>query len=281
MDLRNRLKSAVRDGKAKEVQDILESSPPLQLSVYYKHDLLRNCIDLQHIEIAKLLLSKSFELIYPNKKPFSLLYNNAIINEDAGMVNVLLKMGVDPSVPEATEESSRCFSPIFVAIDRGSFEILKLLIERGIDVNDCDENSGLTPLGSAVIKGNVRIAELLLQHGANVNRAQFDQEQSTLHYAVERVDLDMVNLLLSYKKVKVDPEIKAFYKKRSKMWTSSFYYVYYCLLTPFETSLERRHRNIAKVLLMFDNNDDKGRSCPQQNKTERIIKNPIENCILQ
>lgn len=270
MDMRNRLKSAVRDGKTKEVQDILNSSPQLEVSVYYKHDLLRSAIDLQYIDIANLLLSNGFELIYENERPECSLLYRAIVNNDAGMVNVLLKKGIDPSV---TEESQN-FSPLFVAIDQGSLEIATLLIERGIDVNDCDPNNGITPLGFAVRRGNVEIAELFLKHGANVNRAQFDENQSTLSYATANADLGMVNLLLSCN-VTVDDEIKAFYKKQSKMWTSSFYYVYRCLLTPFESALERRHRDIAKVLLISENNKNDG---PQKNEK---IKTPFESYVLK
>jgi len=51
----------------------------------------------------------------------------------------------------------------------GHYEIAKLLIEKGANVNITDDRQGITVLMYAVAGRNIEIIKLLLKHGANVN----------------------------------------------------------------------------------------------------------------
>lgn len=54
-------------------------------------------------------------------------------------------------------------------VNRGNIEIVKLLIEKGIDVNDVDRD-GETALMYASYKKNKEMMELLIKNGAKSNK---------------------------------------------------------------------------------------------------------------
>jgi len=64
------------------------------------------------------------------------------------------------------------------------FEAVKLLVENGIDVNQCGEN-GFTPLKIAVEYASPKVAEYLIAHGADpsaVNAEEtYDAAKQRLH----------------------------------------------------------------------------------------------------
>lgn len=59
-------------------------------------------------------------------------------------------------------------TPLHIAIIRGDFNICKLLIDSGEDVNATGED-GYTPLHEAITHQHPHIAELLLKNGADPN----------------------------------------------------------------------------------------------------------------
>jgi ankyrin repeat protein len=56
-------------------------------------------------------------------------------------------------------------APIHAAVAQNNLEMVRLLLERGVDPND-PQQAGLTPLHGAAAGGNREIASLLLEHGA-------------------------------------------------------------------------------------------------------------------
>jgi ankyrin repeat protein len=59
-------------------------------------------------------------------------------------------------------------TPLYWASEKGYTEIVKLLIERGADVNACDE-FGETPLHRASYNGYLEIASILIKEKANIH----------------------------------------------------------------------------------------------------------------
>lgn len=120
-------------------------------------------------------------------------------------------------------------TPLEVAVELGHLQICCLLLQKGADVNRCNQglnnllniacqkgfikvaevlimNSadidsrnehGATPLHSAVMNGFVKIATMLLNNGCDVNMPN-DQIETPLLTAVRTNDLTMVNLLLNH-----------------------------------------------------------------------------------
>ena len=79
-------------------------------------------------------------------------------------------------------------------ISRRHFDIMRILIERGANVNVKDRD-GLTPLHYATSDGHTDIAQILLEKGANVNEKN-SGGFTALHYATFWGYLDIVPILL-------------------------------------------------------------------------------------
>jgi ankyrin repeat protein len=60
------------------------------------------------------------------------------------------------------------WTPIFWAIERGQFDMCRFLLDHGADVNHKSHN-GWTPLMFAVYNRRIDIVKLLVIRGANVN----------------------------------------------------------------------------------------------------------------
>jgi ankyrin repeat protein len=75
--------------------------------------------------------------------------------------------------------------------------VRRLVMEEGQDVNQVDEESGLTPLQIAVIRGHEEMVHALLRLGANPN-VHDAQGRTPLEDAYAFGHDDIVDMLLSY-----------------------------------------------------------------------------------
>ena len=83
---------------------------------------------------------------------------------DIDLVLLLIESGAD--IFDFDEEGVSIFD---MAITYDNLEIVKYLIDKGVDVNKTSRRSGFTSLMAAACYGRVEIAELLLQNNANQN----------------------------------------------------------------------------------------------------------------
>ena len=89
-------------------------------------------------------------------------------------------------------------SPLMVACKNGHLEIVKLLLQKGADV-DFEHQSALM---AAVEGGNVEVVNLLLEHGAN---PEATGNETVLSLACEQGSIEVVEVLLP--KIQLDREI--------------------------------------------------------------------------
>lgn len=87
--------------------------------------------------------------------------------------------------------------PLLWAIWDERFYVVKLLLERGADVNLPDEE-GYTSLMAACSMSNPRIAKLLLDNGADINAVELTYGMNALQSACEAGDEKIVDLLLKH-----------------------------------------------------------------------------------
>lgn len=118
---------------------------------------------------------------------------------DKAAVESLLSKGADINnvfIPYFSQDVKQpCGTLLGVAAQGGHVEIVKLLLERGADVNGMGHFGG-PPMLAAAYGGQVEVAKLLLEAGADVNSRGTGSYQSALCYAVQGGHLEMVELLL-------------------------------------------------------------------------------------
>jgi uncharacterized protein len=90
------------------------------------------------------------------------------------------------------------WTPLHLAAFFGGFEAVKLLLEKGADVNARTSNPmSNMPIHAAAAGNRTAIVQLLLEHGADPNVRQ-SGGWTPLHQAADHCDAGMVKLLLHF-----------------------------------------------------------------------------------
>ena len=104
---------------------------------------------------------------------------------------------VKPSKPKgsyAPSTTAQKWPVLIEAIEQGKVDVVKQLIEEGVNVNL--SRNGVTPLMLAASKGNTEIAEVVLQAGVNIN-AKDDDGWTALHKAAfDQAGTAIIELLM-------------------------------------------------------------------------------------
>ncbi len=212
------LNQAVQFNKAKILRDLIQHGVQVTNSFYTGYDSPLSIAALNgSLESLKILLEhhaavseenqcpsieiaarkgqlEILKLLFKSRKNSGLKSNcgekailDASVFGQTEIVDYLLK---HEFIPEQQTDTS--VYALDHAIDKGYFEIVKLLLERGVKVNS---SSSVKPLVTASRKGNLEIVRLLLNHGANPN--QKDGYNTTpLMMAAGSNKLNILKLLL-------------------------------------------------------------------------------------
>jgi len=95
---------------------------------------------------------------------------------------VYVFISIDPESVNTPNGDDKSYSPLQTACNFGQYEIVKLLIENGANVNSRDEENW-TPLHCAVFGSNYKISKYLLRNNADVN-AQCDVNYCFLQFSL-------------------------------------------------------------------------------------------------
>ena len=94
--------------------------------------------------------------------------------------------------------------PVIHACRQGYTEIVKILLEKDIDVNAADDER-YTPLMFACQNGDIEIAELLIKKGAKIDtscypyEAKFQRGYTALTFSIIKENAEIVKLLIKHK----------------------------------------------------------------------------------
>jgi 26S proteasome non-ATPase regulatory subunit 10 len=124
-----------------------------------------------------------------------------------------------------------CYDALYMAVDKGNAELVKLFLSLGANANVAYNEDGLCPLVMSCNMNSYPVTCLLLQYGAKANglgNLGGDYITYPLMVAVDKNNINMVKVLLKYgAKTKV--------KDRSGM-------------SPL--SIARRHKNVEMIKLL-------------------------------
>jgi ankyrin repeat protein len=84
---------------------------------------------------------------------------------------------------------------LHAAVAKNNYELCKLLIENGADVN-ISQMQNVTPLHSAAHRGNLSIVQLLVNHGATIE-AKMDNGDNAMIIATRDKHQEVINYLFS------------------------------------------------------------------------------------
>ena len=122
-------------------------------------------------------------------KPEEDKLRNAAENGDIVTVRSLLNQGVD------VNSNAYGRTALLWAAQNKHMDIVRLLIEKGANVNTKDKNTG-TPLIYEVINGQLDMVKLLLDKGADLNMVSGPVDATALIYAVFQNNKDAVQFLV-------------------------------------------------------------------------------------
>ncbi len=91
-------------------------------------------------------------------------------NGDIKLATSSLAKGANATAKTSFTERPPSFSPLMFAAKAGNFELVKLLVEHGAEIN-AGASRGATPLQFACMKGDFESVKYLIQHGAVVTNA--------------------------------------------------------------------------------------------------------------
>lgn len=83
---------------------------------------------------------------------------------------------------------------LLIAAAKGDTKTVKDLLDKGVNVNTRDSDSGTSALGHAVYGGHADTVQLLIERGADVN-AKTNEGHSVLAFATMRNHKDLAEIL--------------------------------------------------------------------------------------
>lgn len=98
-------------------------------------------------------------------------------------------------LPWVNQQDSGCYTPLHIATEQGHFDIVKMLVEHGADL-DGRGPSSLNPLSIAAKKGFTQIAKYFLAKGVSCH-ATDDSERTSLHQASIGGSVEITRALLA------------------------------------------------------------------------------------
>lgn len=147
----------------------------------------------------------------------STILHEAVNKDNIEMVKLLVENGVD-----VNKENEYSYTPLHLAVEKNNIEIVRFLVENKANVNSENEYSS-TPLHLAVSKNNIEMVRLLVENGADVNKEN-ENSNTPLHLAVDKDNIEMVRFLVENKadinkqnKYKDTPLLRAVYRDNKNM----------------------------------------------------------------
>ena len=110
------------------------------------------------------------------------------------IIQCLIDRGIDINAKTSGDSG---VTPLWLAAQDGKVEILKLLADRGADLNIPRTDTGMTPLHIAMSQGQQTVVQELIDRGADINTIDLDGRNAFHHWKMVEKDEVLFNKLLS------------------------------------------------------------------------------------
>jgi len=236
----NELVAAAETGSVAKIRQLVQSKVALDGSQTQKIlDAYRAAEENGHEAVVELLIQKFL-----------------VVAVDADRLEVV-KMLIESESSDGIDDLNHSHAFIDAVID-GQFEMVKYLIDSGVDPNGGGHEFELigwewgqpplwtSPLTEAVLSGNVEMVRLLMEKGANDSDGNRYSTYTPLFAAVEDGNLQIVNILLAANMygddaIYLDDEMR-----------DAFY------LYPLDVAIQRGRHEIVKQLILHCDLDSLG-----------------------
>ena len=190
---RTPLHYACLEGDIEEVKRLLEEDQEVNIMDYNGNTPLHyvcECkCDYDYLEIARLLLDYGADMNASNEDDYT-PFLLACSMDSLEMVKLLLEKDID-ILPGA-------YTPLYVASKSVSMQVLEFLLENGFDVNEHIPYSGNTALHVSCYQAEYAVVKLLLEYDADIE-ATCNMGNTPLHAVCKGLTqnrLDIVKLLI-------------------------------------------------------------------------------------
>ncbi|CAL1689721.1 unnamed protein product [Lasius platythorax] len=208
---------AVINGDIEIVNMLLCRGANIDAKNQYDRTPFHNAVESKNIEIIELLLNRGAYVNARDSNSITPLHLAVEKGSDEEIIKLLLSRGanvdangylkiVENLLKHGAHVNSaytytcwKGYTPLHLAVENGSEEIIKLLLSKGANVDAKGEN-GITSLHIAAERGCLQIVEHLLKHGAHVNSTYTSTSRegyTPLHLAVEKGSEEIIKLVLN------------------------------------------------------------------------------------
>lgn len=143
-------------------------------------------------EAAIFLINAGADLAIVDDYGQAPFHNGILNNVDIDLFALLIEKGAN------VNQSTNTGTSLHMAAERGNFEVLKLLIEKGNTAINTVSIQGHSALDYAIQSGNEESVRFLLEKGAWVNKKDIFGDWSSLHWAINTDNATFVQLLLAH-----------------------------------------------------------------------------------
>ena len=124
------------------------------------------------LDNARLLITSGADVNYIIRSSIAdyTILNRSVMYGEQEAVSFLLESGADPNSIRLNHSDNGTYPALFDAVSNNYYEIARMLIEAGADVNLCFRNSEMTmtPFMEAAYNRNVMMMDLLTKHGGTI-----------------------------------------------------------------------------------------------------------------